>query len=209
MAPHDYTGNSNKDKAKQVAPDEEKVVERVTTGVVVVKKPPLSQRLKTVFFGGEFRGATRYVASDVLLPALRNLVVDAITKGAERTIYGESRAPRRPGYSGGYQSRIQYNSPIMRPELRVGRVPDQGPRNVRHEANELVLASRDEAELVLERLSDIIDKYGQATVADLFDLTGLPSSHIDNKWGWFRMNNASVQQVREGYLLNLPAAEEV
>jgi hypothetical protein len=208
--PHDYTGNSNKDKEKRVAPQEDKVIEQVTTGVVVKKKPPLGQRIKTLIFGGDARGASKYIAADVLLPAIRNLVVDATTKGIERIVYGESSRPtlRRPGYD--YRSRIQYNSPIMRSDPRSPvRLPDQTPRTMRREANDLVLASREEAELVLERLFDIIDKYEVASQADLYDLTGLPSSHVDNKWGWTNLHNTEVRQVREGFLLDLPPAEEI
>lgn len=214
MPSMDYQGNSNKDKGKQVAPETEetKVVEKVVTGTVVQKKPSLGQKFKTIFFGGEFRGATRYVAADVLLPAFRNLVVDAITKGVERTVYGESSRPRRPGFGGGYGSRVQYHSPIMRPESRMARLPDQGPRTQTQgarESNSLILASRDEAELVLERLIDIIDKYEQASLADLYDLTGLPSAHIDQKWGWYNLNATEIRQVREGWLLDLPRQEEL
>lgn len=206
--PHDYTGNTNKDKIKrQEKDDEEKVIEKVVTGEVIKKKPPLGQRFKTIFFGGDSRGAARYIAADVLLPAIRNLLVDATTKGVERMVYGESRPNRRPGYD--YRSRVQYHSPLIRPDIRSGRLPDQGPRITRRETSDLVLASREEAELVLERLIDILDKYEVVSVADLYDLTGLPSSHVDNKWGWTHLHTTEIRQVREGFLLNLPPAEEI
>lgn len=185
-------------------------VEQVTTGTVIMKKAPLGQRFKSIFFGGDGRSAVRYIAADVLLPAIRNLVVDATTKGIERMVYGEATQRRRPtGY--GYTSRIQYNNPVSRTEVRPARLPDQPPsmRSLRREPHELVLASRDEAELVLERLMDIIETYEIATVADLYQLTGLPASHVDNKWGWTNLKSADVKQVREGYLLDLPVAEEV
>lgn len=206
--PHDYSGNSNKnrDQDERVKPNEDKVVDQVTTGMVVKKKTPLGQKFKNIFFGGDSKGAARYIAADVLLPALRNLLVDATTKGVERFVYGESRPMRRPGYD--FRSRVQYNNPIMR-DSRPGRLPDQTPRMMRRDTSDLVLASREEGELVLERLIDILDKYDVASVADLYDLTGLPSSHVDNKWGWHQLHNAEVRQVREGFLLNLPPAEEI
>lgn len=207
--PTDYQGNSNKGKRERPVAQEEdkKEIEKVVTGVVIKKKPSLGQRFKALFFGGDAKGASRYIAADVLLPAIRNLVVDATTKGIERMVYGESaRSIRRPGFD--YRSRVQYNSPIMRPEVRSARLPDQ-TRYSRREPNDLVLASREEAELVLERLIDILDKYEVASLADLYDLTGLPTSHTDNKWGWFNLNSADIRQVREGFLLNLPPVEEI
>ncbi len=203
----DYQSNSHKSKEeKATTPD--KKVEKVTTGVVVEKKPTLGQKFKNLFFGGEFRGASKYIAGDVLLPAFRNLLVDATTKGVERVVYGESTQSRRRPVD--YGSRVQYSNPLNMQRDRA-RLPDQAirSRQPRRDLNDFVLASREDAALVLERLIDILDKYEVASVADLYDLTGLPSSHVDNKWGWTYLNNAEIRQVRNGYLLDLPPTEEI
>lgn len=60
--------------------------------------------------------------------------------------------------------------------------------------------------MVLERLNDIIDRYEVASVADLHELVGLPTTHVDNKWGWENVRYAEVRQIREGFLLDLPPA---
>lgn len=210
----DYAGNTNKAKDKPIDIGvEPKVIEKVITGAVIEKKPGIGKKFKSVFFGGEFHGAVRYIAADVLLPAFRNLLVDATTKGVERVVYGESQVrPRRPGFN--YSSRVQYNSPFSRqsaPDPRMGaRLPDQPmSRTVRRDPNEIILASRDEAELVIERLIDIIDTYEVASVADLYGLLGLPTTAIDNKWGWNYLKTAEIRQTREGYLLDLPPLEEI
>lgn len=203
----DYQDNSNKNKAKTVKPKEDKVVERVISTDVKQRPPSIGRKFKTLFFGGEFSGALRYVAADVLLPAARNLLVDTATKGVERLVYGESSSQRRRPID--YSSRVRYNSPFMRPDRP--RLPDQPPfsRSPRRETNHLVLASREEAELVLERMLDILDNYDVASVADLYELTGLPSASIDHKWGWSYLKNAEIRQVRDGYMLDLPPAEEL
>lgn len=202
----DYQGNTQ--KSRQVPPEEPKVVEKVVVGEVVIKKKTFGQKFKGVFFGGEFKNALRYVTAEVLLPAIRNLLVDTTTKGVERMVYGDSRELRRRPTV--YGSRIQYNSPVRRDRAYL---PDQAPRplgrQVRRETNELILATREEAELVLERLTDIIDKYSVASMADLYDLTGLPTTHTDNKWGWTYLNNTEIRQVRDGFLLDLPQVEEL
>lgn len=205
----DYQANSHRSKEeKKVRPPKDKEkVEKVVTGDVVAKKPGVGQKLKNLFFGGEARGVSRYLAMDVLIPAVRNMVVDAGTKGIERMVYGESSyRPRRPApYLG---SRVQYNNPIGRDPRDRPRLPDQS-RQVRAESNDIVLASREDAETVLERLIDIVDTYDVASLADLYDLTGLPTSHVDNKWGWSDLRTATIKQVREGYLLDLPPTEEI
>ena len=61
-----------------------------------------------------------------------------------------------------------------------------------------------EAENIIDRLSDLIENYDTATVADLYDLAGITSNFTDDRWGWYTLEGASVSHLREGYLLNLP-----
>lgn len=205
----DYQGNSHKQReAKEVS--DEKNVEKVVTGVVVVTPPSLGKKIKGIFFGGEFRSAKHYILADVLLPAARNALFDTITKGTERVVFGESAMSRtrRPEM----RSRVQYGQMHNRP-YQSAMLPGQPPRNpVRmnyREANDILITSREEANLVLERMVDIVDKYEVASLGDLHDLLGLPSAAIDNKWGWTFLNNAEVRQVRNGYMLELPPMEEI
>lgn len=209
----DYTDNSHKKRARDKDEEKpEKKIEKVVTGTVVVKKPSVGSRLKTLFFGGEARGVSRYLAFDVLLPTVRNLIVDATTKGIERMVYGESvsRSRRFPPPPGLYStSRVQYNSPFRDPRDRP-RLPDQSQgRQMRAESNDVVLASREDATNVLGQLLEIIDVYEVASRADLYELIGVDSSHIDQKWGWTDLHNVQIKQVRDGFLLDLPPEEEI
>ena len=207
----DYQGNSNKKKESAKKP--EKKVEKVVSSEVITRKQPVGAKLKAVFFGGEFKSAARYITADVLLPAFRNLMVDATTKGIERMVYGDTAPPRRRS-APQYGSRVQYNSPVRRGTGRDDYIllPDQPPRYktpVKPQTNEIIIATREEAEMVLERLTDIVEQYDVASLADLYDLVGLTSTHVDNKWGWTYLNNAQIIQIREGYLLQLPQLESI
>lgn len=207
MPPEDYRSNAH--RSKQV-PEDEKNVEPVVTGEVIQKKRGFMQRFKSVFFGGDVRNAARYLGADVILPAIRNLMVDATTRGVERVVYGESaQQRRRPPTTFG--SRISYNEPVRRPDRAY--LPGQPSRpigrQVRRDTNELILSSRDDAETVLERLLDIINKYDVASLADLYGLTGQPTSHIDSKWGWTDLRSTEIRQIHDGYLLDLPPVQEI
>lgn len=204
----DYTGNSKKEKEGLGKPPKQKAVKVISDSTeIIVKKRGLGQKIKDVFIEADFRSVTNYVLSDVLIPALRNMIVDGASKGVERMMYGDSR---RRSY-GPMGTRITYNNPISRPysgsPSRVAPPITVGSRTARQARDDIILASRDEAELVLERLNDIIDTYQVACVGDLHDLLGLASSHVDQKWGWTFVGDASVKQVREGYLIDLPPAE--
>lgn len=204
----DYQGNSRRSKEKAVEP--EKNIEKVIAGEVVVQKKSLGRKIKDLFVEADFKSVVRYVTGDVLLPAARNMIVDASTKGIERVIYGES-AMRRRSIGGG--TRFMYHSPINRGPYREappsrapgGFVP--GPR--RQSRDDLILSSREEAELVVQSMNDIVDQYDVVSVADLNDLVGLPTSHTDNRWGWNQLGNLQIRQIREGYLIDFPPAEPI
>ena len=206
----DYQGNSHKAREHGRKIVEKPKQEKIVTGVVVEKKPGFGHKLKSLFFGGGFKGTLQFVAADVLLPAVRNLFVDTVEAGARRAVYGESASARRRGLGPQYGSRIQYNSPLHR-ERNPAYLPDQPSRlkPIRRDTNDFILSTREEAEHILERLLDIVSQYEVASLADLYDLAGLPSSPVDNKWGWSYLNNAEIRQVREGYLLDLPPTEEI
>ena len=204
-----YQGNANKDK-KRATP--EKHVEKVVKGEVVAKKKPLGRKIKDLFIEADFRSVTAYIIYDVLIPAARNTIVDASTKGIERMMYGESAIRRR---NAGPGPRITYNNPIHRGGYRdtgslrpPGLTPGES-RSPRHQLSDFILSSREEAELVLERMNDIIETYEVVSVGDLNELVGFPSTFQDNKWGWNYLGDVQIQQIREGYLINLPSAEPI
>lgn len=207
----DYQGNTDKGKEEKKS---DKQIEKVVTGEVVQKPKTIGRKFKDIFFGGDLRTATRYIAGDVLLPALRNLVVDMTSKGIERIVYGESGIRRRGSIE--YRPRVSYNTSYSNPIYRDPRstrplLPDQSHpnRQMRKESVDLVLASKEEAERVVEQLIDIIDKYDVVSWADLCELVGWPSSHVDNKWGWTYLTNVDIRQTRDGYLIDLPAMEAI
>jgi hypothetical protein len=202
-----YPSNSNKAKSEAKAAPEKKDINKVVTGSVIQKKRSLGDKIKGIFVGGEFKSAAMYIASDVLLPAVRNMVVDATTKGIERVIYGDDpRAPRRRNEPG--RPRIAYNNPIDR-RPRSTMLPDQPPREYqrRHDPGHIIMNSREDAEAVAESLQDICEKYDAASVADLKELVGLPTAYTDHKWGWSVLHYVDVRQVRDGWLLDMPSVE--
>lgn len=208
MTDSPFPSNSNKKKKEEEKAD--KVVEKVVTGDVIKKKRSVGRRFKDIFFSGDFTGVTRYVASDVLLPALKNMVVDTTRTGVERMVYGESISRRR---SNDGRSRIRYDNPMRDPRTRT-MLPDQPPhpppgRRGRYDTGEIIVSTRSEAETVVERLTEIIEKYDVASVADLYELLGLPTNYVDNKWGWSVLQYVDIRQNRDGWLIDLPTVEPI
>lgn len=198
----DYQGNSK--KAKDVP---EKTVEKVIVGEVVVKKKPLGEKIKGVFVEADFKSVGRYVIMDVLLPAARNMIVDASTKGIERMFYGERAQQYRSGsrtiYNSSSPLRTDYRHPATRPPAQLGAAHPRPGRN------DFILASKEEAQLVLQSMNDILEMYEVVCVGDLNELVGFPSSYVDQKWGWTSLGDTQIRPVREGFLIDLPPAEQI
>jgi hypothetical protein len=205
----DYQGNSKKSKEKQV--ESKKQIEKVVTGEVVQKPKTIGRRFKDIFLGGDIKNAARYVTGDVLLPALRNLIVDVTSRGIERFVYGESMYRRRPTE---YRPSVTYSNPIN-PTYRTvyprdrPNLPDQRQRwrEDRRDMNEIIFMQRSDAETVVENMIDAIEKYDTISLADYYELCGQPSSHVDNKWGWTYLANIQIRQTKDGFLIDLPPLE--
>lgn len=207
-----YPGNSHRSKENLPEKDAPKKVERITTGDAIQRKRPLGKRMMETFFGGDARSVTSYVFQDVLLPAAKDMIADAVSQAVERMIFGESRSnSRRGGRPGGHNSFVNYSgfSRDRDPRREEPRTISRRSRVVQ-EFDEILLETRVEAEAVLERLDDILERYGTVTIADLYDLVGITGYHTDEKYGWTNLKRASVDRTRNGrYVLNLPQPEPI
>lgn len=206
----DYPSNSQRAREDDESPREDKKVDKVITGEVTRRKPPLSKRLADTFIGGDARGVWGYVLLEVLVPAAKDMVADATSQAVERTLFGDSRGGRRrPSQRSGPQNGyVSYNS-FSRRDAERADPRDRMSRRARttHDFDEIILATRPEALEVIDRLFDLVNQYQQATVADLYDLVGITHNFQDQKWGWTDIRGAGATRVRDGFLLDLPRPE--
>lgn len=185
---------------------ERKKIEQVTSKPITKKKQNFGTKAVAAFIGEDIHNVGEYLLYDVAIPAAKNLVSDMVSQGIERILFGES-APR--GRSGSSGSRVSYGS-YSRPGMAPGNSRPASSRNRRyHDFSDIELESRDEALLVLDRLADLIEEYGLATVADLYDLCGISTEYTDENWGWTSARNMSVIRSRHGYMLQLPRPDHV
>lgn len=159
-------------------------------------------RLKNALVAETGKALFEYAVYDVIVPMIK----DAAAAMFNRALYGDGR-----GYTVGRQAsnygRTDYGA-YSRPRTD-GSVRDPrrelSPRvKTQHNFDEVVFNDRAEADLVLDRLMDLIDTYGVAAVADFYDLAGISTDYPDNSWGWERLGGAAIRRTRAGYILDLP-----
>ena len=204
-----YPANSHKSREPiPIKKEDRPKLERVTSGEAVQRKKPLGRKIADTFTGDDAHSTANFVLFDVVLPAVKAMISDAISQGMERLLFGDSkrRGPLGMGNRGaGTASYTSYNrmsAPNSHPSENRREISSRS--RATHEFDEIVLASRGEAESVLDCMMDLISDYKVATVSDLYDLVGISADFTDNKWGWTDLRMATVSNVRAGYLLNLP-----
>ena len=197
----DYKPNSHRFKEEQsTKPEERKKLEKVVTGKVRTKKKSETSKLAEIFIADDAANVKDYILMDVLVPAVKKAISDIVRDGIDMILYGEASGKRRSSTNSTYVSynKCSYPREYDRREsqrTRGGYNPD-----------DIVLETRGEAEEVLARMDELIDMYGQVSVADLYDLVGKTCEYTDNKYGWTNIRNAEPVRVRDGYLLKMPKA---
>lgn len=159
-------------------------------------------RLKNALVAETGKALFEYAVYDVVVPMIK----DAAAAMFNRALYGDGRGytvGRHPSNYGrtdyGAYSRPRTDGSVRDPRRELS------PRvKTQHNFDEVVFNDRAEADLVLDRLMDLIDTYGVATVADFYDLAGISTDYPDNSWGWERLGSAAIRRTRAGYILDLP-----
>lgn len=209
----DFPANSAKARARsEGSPQDQrpKKIEQVTSAGAVRRKRGIGRQFKETFVGGSARMAFDYMILEVVIPSVKDMLTEAMQSGIEKLIYGDAR-PRRgmsvpSSYSG--LGHVNYQG-MSSNKLPTTRTLSRGSRT-RHDFGEIVIQSRQEAEEVIDRMFDVLSRYGTVTVADLYDLTGIQSGHTDTKWGWTSLRGAKASRMRNGgFLLDLPNPESL
>lgn len=177
---------------------EKRKVEKVVQGNVKTRKKSLGAKFAETFVAEDIANVRDYILVDVIIPSIKNAIMDTVSKGVEKLLYGDVRINKQQNG----KTIFNYNSiSSSKPSSNVK--PAAKPQ-ARYNYDEIVLDTRSEAMEVLENLSDLVKDYGMASIADLYDLVGIPSAYTDNKYGWVDLSGASVVSVRDGFLLKLP-----
>lgn len=194
---------ANSQKVRKPEP-EKKRTEKVVTEPVIQRKKNLRDRFRTTFLSEDSHSVWTYVVMDVLVPAAKNMVSDAVSQGIERLMFGDTRPRPAAGARSSYTSYNRMSQPFER-----AREPLSRRARATHDFNDIILSSRGEAEDVLDGLRNLISQYDVATVSDLYDLVGLTGEFTDDKWGWLDLRTASIRAIRGGYILNLPRTNPI
>jgi hypothetical protein len=201
-----YTPNSKKYKEalkEAAAEKEQKNIQAVVNGPVTVKKKTGTQKVLNSLIAEDVPKIKNYIVSDVLIPSIKKAVSDIVRNGIDMLLYGEAGRSRD---SKSTVTKVSYGGYYNNPG-RADRDRDRDRYVSRSgfDYDEYSFTNRGDAEIVLDQMEGIIQKYGFVKVADYYDLIGVTNTnHCANNYGWTDIHHARIVRERDGYTISLP-----
>lgn len=194
MDPRMLEPNSHKYKEEQ-----RKKREKVVSGEVSIKK----KSWWSSFISDDIGSIGSYVKNDLLIPRIKSIIVDIITGSTERFFGVGSSARGRETSTAYYKgANTAYNDKYKNSRS------EQSSSRTKFNFKDIIFKERSDAEDVKDQLEAMIEQYGSAAVADLWDFLGKPEEidFTDNKYGWTigDIKDFKVHYVGNGYRLSLP-----
>ena len=162
-----------------------------------ILKPSTKQRLLSAIFAGDFSTTRDKLIYDVAVPMLRDFIAGGLKNAIDMAFYGKA------GNGRGYTDYTRPSAAKVSYSSRASAMQTETPRDREIERN-LSFQSREDAYAIIDKMQELIDLYGQVSVADLCDLTGVDSEFTDNRYGWKDLRNAVVVKRGQKWVLDLP-----
>ncbi len=200
-------------------PKEKKELKKVITTQPTKVKKGLLSRLITGIVGPEgLPGIGTYVNEEIVKPALRNIIYEGIESAVRMAIFKDGGGPPRGRYGShsgvnrnGYRPNTNYASNYKSNSAEPAPTDRVIPRTARGGVDEYVITDRYDAAHVLTSLTEYADMYDSVSVADYYDLIGVPTQYTDNNHGWTMdsITRARVVPTRGGYVIKFPPVEVI
>ncbi len=194
----EYKSNSHRSKEQENALPEKRT-EKVTNGVVKQRKKTGLSRAADTFLPGDVNSVKSYILMDVLVPSIKRAISDIVCNGINMLL-GEPNRSRNGNNGTKVSYRSYYQDRDDKPTYNRPRAQAQ------YSYDDIIFDNRGDAEAVLDRMEELLDRFDVVSVADLFDLAGISCQYTDNKYGWTDLRSAHVERVRDGYIISLPRA---
>lgn len=193
---------SNSHKSKNIEQKEEKKFESVVSNKTTKKKKSELTKFANSFVSEDIHTVKNYIFSDVIIPALKNLISEIVKDGIDALLFG-STAPRKKS-SGTTTSYRSYYEP------RASKVTYSPDKSNLYDYDDIIFESRGDAEKVLMTMNEALERYGVVTVADYYDISGQKfGNYTDNNYGWKTISNARVERVKDGHVIRFPKVSPI
>ena len=172
----------------------------------VKKKTSIFKSVRDEFISEDAPSVGEYIVHDILIPALRDLLNDILHGSVDMAFGGGGYRSSRGRRGGSY---ISYNRYYDDRDRRRRDRDDERyeSRRRNRDFEDYIFEYRDDAEDVLDRMCDYLEKYGDVPVSYFYDLCGetVPGAWTNDDWGWTDLSGTRVRNLRgKGYIIDLP-----
>lgn len=182
----------------------------VAKGRIVKRKKSPGRKIRELFIGDDFEDVKSYILVDIIVPAIKETIVDAVCNTVEMLLGVDTR-----GLKGRVKGRSSKNGDYVNyANISYKRDDDRSRRRSRgssrgHNVVDIAFETRAEAEDVLYNLADQCQDFGFVRLADYYELANA-TQHGDfqsEKWGWEYLGSARVVRDRREncYFIDFPA----
>lgn len=195
-----YKSNSHRSREREERLPKREHIKPVAKGSV--KKKSESKKVAEMFLSDDAWSLKDHIIFEVLVPAAKKAISDAIISGVEILFYGKAT------------NRISGGSPVSRfsYDKCYASSPNTGypraePRRNMLDYDDIKFDNRGDAEMVLDAMDDILGRFGVVRLSDLYDLAQISTNnYMLEKYGWTDLRSARVVPVYGGYMIKLPRA---
>ena len=183
-------------------------------------KPTAGKAIMDAIFAEDLNEAFDSVKQDVIFPSVKEFLCNTLMETVQRIFYGSSRAPRR-NYTTSSTIRTYGSGSSLPPSyvgsaLARGRERDISTPVGRIRSDNIVMATADKAQEVIDTLKNVIYTRGYVTIAQLYDIVSYKDENYlgqleptDNDFGWTDLSSARKRRVFNGWQVVLPEPELV
>ena len=205
MDTNDYKPNSHKfredQQQKPAVQEEKRRVERVVKGPAKVKKKNGIYKFADVFISEDVGNVKDYIITDIVVPTVKKAILGAI----DMILNGGSGSYGRRSSESNVSYRKYYDEP--RDNRRYANTSE---KRSRFDHDDIVFETRGDADAALDEMSNVIERYGFVTVADMYDMAHLSQPYTSNRYGWTDIRSAEiVRLLGGGYVIKMPKASPI
>jgi len=182
---------------------QEEPKEKVIKGAAKVEKKTAGKKVIDFLFSDKLDSIGNYVAYYILGPSIKDLIFKMTTGALQMALFGGNNGSVPPvglpntGGVGARRDPYQYNT-VSNPGWAN---PQPGYVQQRVGLNDISFDTRDDAWLVLDRMSREIARYGKVRLADYYTFAGITGQ--EGNWtlqgnGWYNLNDVHVMMRTDG-----------
>ena len=195
-----YPSNSDRgqDPNAQASYQQKSVTQPVVNGGVSRKDKGLWDMFAEFFGLGECKTFRDYVGA---LSDMTNRVYGAVDTLLGNRKYTNTTVPG---------ARVQYSA-MYNPQNPPAQQPATTPVTGSYGQYYITYDLRQDAEIVLGKMFELLQHFNNVSVGDMFDLAGItsPNGYTDMKYGWKSLDGVRVVPYGSKWVISLPAAIQI